>query len=182
MTSQNQTPSDSPEHEFSIQPLRCRDVWAFARMRNEMDGESPWLVARAGERRETGSWILLRMLVSGGLKTLVAKDADGRMVGYISVIFPRFRKLRHNAYIVLSVRASCQNKGLGTQLIRAAEKLARRHGATRVELEVFSKSPSVRLYRRLGYEEEGRKRGHVENDDGPDDFIFMAKFLKQEGE
>lgn len=168
--------SEGSENNFSIEPLRYRDVWAFARMRNDIDGESPWLVAHAGERRETPLRVLVRMLINGRLKTLVVKD-KGRLVGYVSVVFPRFRKLRHNAYLVVSIRATHRGRGLGTELMRAAEDLARAHGATRMELEVFAKSPAVELYRRLGYEEEGRKRGHIQNEDGPDDMIFMAKFL-----
>jgi len=107
---------------------------------------------------------------------LVARRG-AKHLGYVSLVFARFKKLRGNAYLTISVIGDYRGQGLGTKLMTAAENLARARGLRRIELEVFSQNPAVNLYRRLGYEEEGSKRRAVENGDGFDDIILIAKFL-----
>ena len=114
------------------------------------------------------------------MHTFVA-EKDGRLVGFITVLFPKFRKLRKNAYLTLSVLKSERGKGIGTRLIGAAEAFAKERGARRLELDVFAKNgDAVRLYERLGFEHEGRRRQAVDDGDGYDDVIFMGKFIAGE--
>src|SRR5690606_7653725 len=144
-----------------IVPMTWRDVGRFAQMRNHMDVESRNLAAQPNERKEKGVKVLARMIINRRLKTLVAKD-EKRIVGYVSLIFAKFQKFKGNAYLTIAVRASHRGKGLGTKLMKAAEDFARERGIRRIELEVFSKNPALHLYKRLGYEEEGRRRKAVE--------------------
>ncbi|MBP9855987.1 MAG: GNAT family N-acetyltransferase [Candidatus Pacebacteria bacterium] len=161
---------------MKIAPLRWHETKHFARLRNQIDTETKHLVARGGERKEDGLRVLARILMNRRLITLVARDND-EMIGYVSVVFAKFKKLKGNSYLTISVRASHRGKGVGSLLMQAAEELARERGARRMELEVFSQNPAVNLYKRLGYEEEGRKRKAVEDNGEFDDIIFMAKFL-----
>ena len=161
---------------MKIAPLRWHETKHFARLRNQIDTETKHLVARGGERKEDGLRVLARILMNRRLITLVARDND-EMIGYVSVVFAKFKKLKGNSYLTISVRASHRGQGVGSLLMQAAEELAKEKGARRMELEVFSQNPAVNLYRRLGYEEEGRKRKAVEDNGEFDDIIFMAKFL-----
>lgn len=57
-----------------------------------------------------------------------------------------------------------------------AEKASRARGVRRMELEVFAKNTkAIELYKRLGYVQEGLKKGAVEDNDGFDDIVVMAK-------
>lgn len=161
---------------MKIAPLRWHETKHFARLRNQIDTETKHLVARGGERKDDGLRVLARILMNRRLITLVARD-NNEMIGYVSVVFAKFKKLRGNSYLTISVRASHRGQGVGSKLMEAAEQLARERGARRMELEVFSQNPAVNLYKRLGYEEEGRKRKAVEDNGEFDDIIFMAKFL-----
>ena len=161
---------------MKIAPLRWHETKHFARLRNQIDTETKHLVARGGERKEDGLRVLARILMNRRLTTLVARDNE-EMIGYVSVVFAKFKKLKGNSYLTISVRASHRGQGVGTLLMQAAEELAKERGVRRMELEVFSQNPAVNLYKRLGYEEEGRKRKAVEDNGEFDDIIFMAKFL-----
>ena len=165
------------ENDIRIVPMTWRDVGRFAQMRNFMDGESRNLAAQPNERKEKGFKVLARMIANRRLKTLVAKE-DNQIIGYVSLIFAKFQKFKGNAYLTIAVRKSHRGKGLGTKLMDAAEDFARERGVRRIELEVFAKNPAVNLYKRLGYEEEGRRRKAVEYNGEFDDVVLMAKFLK----
>jgi RimJ/RimL family protein N-acetyltransferase len=164
--------------DFEIAPLGLLDLLAFAVLRNDIEEEARHLVVSNGERKESALRILGRMLISGRrINTLVARNS-GEFIGYVSLTFPRFRKLRGNAYLSISVRSTYQGRGVGTELMREAERYARERGIRRIELEVFGKNDGAyRLYRRLGYEEEGRKRRAVFDQGEFDDIIVMAKFI-----
>jgi ribosomal protein S18 acetylase RimI-like enzyme len=159
-------------------PLRLRHIFSFARLKREIESSASHLVVSGGERRESGLHILARMIISRRkLHTLIAADESG-FLGYVSLVFPRFRKLQGNAYLTISVKDSCRGKGIGTLLMKSAESFARAHGARRIELDVLSKNTgAVRLYERLGYVTEGRRSQAVQDMDGFDDVVMMAKFL-----
>jgi ribosomal protein S18 acetylase RimI-like enzyme len=162
----------------SIYPLSWRKAGAFARLRTAIERESKHLAVGSGERKETGLYVLLRMFVNRGrMHTLVAGDED-ELVGFISILFPRYRKLKGNGYMNVSVQGSHRNRGIGTRLIREAEQLAKAKGARRLELEVFAKNKkAIALYERLGYTVEGCRKDAVDDGGSFDDIIFMAKFL-----
>lgn len=159
-----------------IKPLRWWEAWRFAKLRNQIDGETRYLVASGDERRERGHCVLIRLLLNRHLTTLVARHGREHL-GYVSLVFARFKKLRGNAYLTISVKGGYRGQGLGTRLLTAAEELAKERGIRRIELEVFSQNPAVSLYKRLGYEVEGVKKQAVQMNDGFDDIVFMVKFL-----
>lgn len=164
---------------LSIEPLKWTEALEFLRLREEIEREAPHLALGGGDRKnESRLFALARMAANRKwMTTLIAKEGN-EFVGYISIFFARFRKMKGNAYLVLSVRAKCRGKGIGTKLMEAAEEAARARGTRRMELEVFAKNTGAHgLFTRLGYEEEGRKRKAAHIGDEFDDLILMAKFL-----
>ncbi len=159
-------------------PLRLRHIFSFARLKRQIESSASHLVVSGGERRESGLHILARMVISRRkLHTLIAADESG-FLGYVSLVFPRFRKLQGNAYLTVSVKDSFRGRGIGTLLMKSAEDFARAHNARRIELDVLSKNEgAVHLYERLGYVMEGRRLQAVQAADGFDDVVMMAKFI-----
>lgn len=171
-------PSENNNNKISVSLLKWGDLRAFMRLRHEIEAEAAHLVPKGGERKESILYVLARFIVNRRRTRILITTNDKKIVGYISVIFAKFRKLKGNAYLALSVAPSHRNRGIGTGLLQAAEEFAREHSVRRLELEVFAKNEkAVKLFKRLGYEEEGRRRRAVQDQDGFDDIIFMAKFL-----
>ena len=161
-----------------IKTLRLSDLSAFMRLRREIEGEARHLVPKGGERKESILYNFLRFMANRKRTAILVATNDAKFVGYINIIFAKFRKLRGNAYLALSVSPSYRGRGIGTQLMKAAEDYARHHGVRRLELEVFGKNEgAINLFKRLGYKEEGRRREAVTDENGFDDMVFMAKFL-----
>jgi ribosomal protein S18 acetylase RimI-like enzyme len=77
------------------------------------------------------------------------------------------------------VAATHRRRGIGTGLMREAERWADVVGVTKLELHVFPhNSAALALYEKLGYEREGYRKGHYRRPDGAlVDAILMAKLL-----
>ncbi|MBI2013102.1 MAG: GNAT family N-acetyltransferase [Candidatus Colwellbacteria bacterium] len=169
---------ENPQKIISISPLKWNSLKSFIDLRHEIEADAAHLVPKRGERKDSIIYTVGRFMANRRRTQILVATNDKRFVGYISVIFAKFRKLKGNAYLALSVSPKYRNRGIGTELMLAAEKFAKEHGVRRLELEVFGKNEkAINLFKRLGYEEEGRRREAVRDEDGFDDVIFMAKFL-----
>ncbi len=89
-------------------------------------------------------------------------EVGGRMVGNIGLEVLRGRR-RHVGSIAMAVHDAYQGRGVGTALMEAAMDLADNWlGLRRVELQVHvDNEPALALYRRFGFEVEGRQRESV---------------------
>ncbi|MFP4538962.1 MAG: GNAT family N-acetyltransferase, partial [Dichotomicrobium sp.] len=85
----------------------------------------------------------------------VAVDPKGRVVGFM-VLYPR----RDHLHIEnLAVSPAAQGQGVGTQLLRHGEAIAREHGLSTVELYTNAKmSEALSFYPARGFVEIGRRR------------------------
>jgi putative acetyltransferase len=109
------------------------------------------------------------------LRRLVA-EVDGRVVGLLGLEVGRGRRA-HSAAIGMMVHDDFQGRGVGTALLAAAIELAEGWlGLHRLELEVYTdNAAALRLYRKFGFEEEGRLRRFALRDGQWADAIYMAR-------
>lgn len=107
--------------------------------------------------------------------TLVALVV-GQVVGMAGLHVGR-GKLRHTASVGMMVHDRFQGQGIGRLLLAALLDIADSHlGLVRVELEVFADNThAVRLYERMGFEHEGRKRKAVWRHGEHGDVLMMAR-------
>jgi len=85
--------------------------------------------------------------------------------------------LSHSGWILLGVREAFQGRGIGAKLLQVLMASASiMIGLRRVQLTVFGDNdPAIKLYRRFGFEVEGRHRDFVRRGDGFVDALTMAK-------
>jgi putative acetyltransferase len=115
-------------------------------------------------------------------RRLVA-EVDGRVVGVLGLDVGRGRRA-HAAALGMMVHDEFQGRGVGTALLAAAVELAERWlGLHRLELEVYpDNAAALRLYRKFGFEEEGRKRRYAFRDGEWVDVICMARLAPVGGQ
>lgn len=78
----------------------------------------------------------------------------------------------------ISVIRSAQRRGLGRIFLEWLHGDARSKGATQFFLEVRpSNTPALSLYRALGYEQIGLRKGYYSAEDGREDAIVMRRRL-----
>jgi len=157
-----------------IIPIDRRHVAGF---REVLDG-----VAR--ERRylallEAPTPARIRSFVYNNLRNraphFVAVDG-GRVVGWCDVRPKTHVTLRHSGVLGMGVAASHRGHGVGSALLRATVDQAFAQGLTRVELVVREDNEAaIALYRRHGFELEGRLRCYLIVDGTTHDALQMAR-------
>jgi ribosomal protein S18 acetylase RimI-like enzyme len=75
----------------------------------------------------------------------------------------------------MGVLKDCRGRGLGKALLEGALAVARERRLERVELDVYASNlTAIRLYKKFGFQIEGRKRRARKIDGKYDDIIVMA--------
>lgn len=109
------------------------------------------------------------------------ESRPARVVGMVSL--HRFSgRQEHVAGLGISVDPQYHGQGVGTRLMAAALDLADRYWRlVRVELDVYpDNEAALRLYRRFGFQEEGRRIQHVTRDGTYVDTVVMSRIRWQD--
>lgn len=106
-------------------------------------------------------------------------ESNGQIVGQLTLEGGKRRNVRHAAVLGITVAHGWRGQGIGRRLLEHAIRWARDGRLlTRIELHVFARNEgAIRLYRALGFELEGRRRGAVIRDSEPIDDLVMALLL-----
>jgi len=89
------------------------------------------------------------LLTRGNAQTLLAIQ-DGEVAGYATILFRR-PSTKARLYSI-AVRPAYRGRGIGTQLVRAAERVASERGCSSMRLEIRSDNEaSISLFDGLGY-------------------------------
>lgn len=74
---------------------------------------------------------------------------------------------------ILAVSPDCQGKGIGSEMIREAIRLAKKNGMKAIRLDALaSNTPAHSIYKRLGFEYRGKQHLYAENTGWTDFFFF----------
>lgn len=80
--------------------------------------------------------------------------------------------------LTVAVAPKARRKGFGAALVTAAGVAALIRGATSIHLEVAENNTAARaLYRKLGYEEAGRRHAYYAGEGGSIDAVVMRRAL-----
>lgn len=89
--------------------------------------------------------------------------------------------LRHSAILWLGVAESFRSKGIGAELIRESFTWAKEQGIERLELGVRGSNRAAQaLYKKMGFQEEGRKIRAIKTESGYEDDIWMCAYIGKE--
>ena len=117
-------------------------------------------------------------LLPGKTDLLLVAERAGKVVGSAGMhaTGPALRR-RHVVAIGLSVVSDAQRQGVGTALMQALCDYADRWmGVLRIELTVYvDNAAAIALYRKFGFETEGRHRGYALRDGRYVDAFAMAR-------
>lgn len=107
---------------------------------------------------------------------------NGKIIGDLGVVCMRdLAKMRHRAYLGMSIRQEYTGQGLGTFMIKMAVEQAKKNGFEQIELGVYSDNEKARhLYKKAGFEEFGKNPKAFKLKDGTyrDEIIMVNIFSK----
>jgi L-phenylalanine/L-methionine N-acetyltransferase len=118
----------------------------------------------------------------GAAKFEIVVDVGGKAIGY-GRLQPFSDRQSHSGWIFLGVCEAFQRRGIGSALLRSllatADILA---GLQRIQLTVFSDNDvAIELYRRFGFEMEGRHRRFLRRGTWFVDAFTMARICDAAG-
>jgi ribosomal protein S18 acetylase RimI-like enzyme len=121
-------------------------------------------------------------ITDGTLAVWIARQPD-RIAGTISLAYPQKPNARHRADVVkLAVHRDHRGRGLGRQLLAAAEHAAADTGITLLMLDTETGSAAEHLYRSAGWQRHGIVPGYAADPSGRlRDCSFYHKNLRRHG-
>ena len=111
----------------------------------------------------------LRRFLRASHRPLLTARSSGRVIGYV-LLSLNAHSTAARIYS-LAVKGENGRRGVGRELLLAAERYARAQGRSRLRLEVrYDNAPAIALYEKLGYQCFGRHPGYY--DDGAEALRF----------
>lgn len=165
---------------MSVRTATESDAEVLLRLLRRLDDETRFMMHEPDERTTTTREQegLLRAILASGNSTALLAEEDGRLVGFLEATGGGFRRNRHVTHLVVGVLGAYAGRGIGTALLREAERWAREHGIHRLELTVMVNNPAaVALYEKAGFAVEGIRRHSMLVDGSYADEHYMAKLL-----
>lgn len=106
-------------------------------------------------------------------------EVDGEIVGEINCRGGTRQATRHAVTLGISVRQEWRGQGVGAALMAEAITWAKQTGiVTRIELQVYARNePAIILYKKFGFEVEGRRRRVIFQDGEYLDDLIMALII-----
>ena len=101
-------------------------------------------------------------------------NENGKVIGFALARIV----LREAELLLLAVRKEGQGRGVGQMLLDRFTAIAKRRGAEQLHLEVREGNHAIRLYKRAGFGEVGRRRNYYNGRDGElYDALTLARSL-----
>lgn len=164
---------------WTLRRARVEDAPAFVRVMQEpavarqlmqlpYPDESTWRQRLAAQVSTNGQSPELHLVA----------DVDGEVVGSAGLHpMGNYLRRRHVMSLGMAVALPWQGRGVGSALMVALCDYADRWlGTLRIELTVFADNlPAQALYRRHGFEVEGRQRAYALRDGAYEDVLMMAR-------
>lgn len=164
-----------------IRPATPEDAESYIDYLRDIARTSDYAVMREDEIKpasETAERFTKELAKADGI-ALVAVDAnatsdvgvrgtDGVVVGDVSFSAKSPRRMRHHGHFGIGIRSTHRGSGLGRALLVTLLDWARAHPTIeKVCLGCFAENePALRLYRSLGFREEGRRMAEFRDESG----------------
>jgi RimJ/RimL family protein N-acetyltransferase len=171
---------------MNIREIVQADRKAYKQLRATLDEESMMWGAEPGERENLGACATtdgaenqFDSILGNMRSTLFVAETEGVLAGFLSLETSSWASLSYTSTLMVGVLSSHQGKGIASQLFERSQLWASNNGIHRIELLVFADNVSaIRLYKKLGYKQEGiRKQSSRINNKFVDE-VYMAKLLQ----
>jgi RimJ/RimL family protein N-acetyltransferase len=173
---------DGPLAAPQFRAARPGDAPGLLALKKLLDRETSFMLIEPDERTEDSAHVAADLggLADTGNSVVIVAEIAGRLAGYAEARGGLFRRNRITAQVVIGVLAAASGQGVGSGLLRELELWTSAHGIARLELTVMAHNHRARrLYERMGFEVEGRRRQCLLVDGRSVDELYMAKLLSR---
>lgn len=143
--------------KLKFRSLLIEDTWWVTEFLNDPKAAKYWEPFPRTEH-ETREWI--KYLLRSGDKLIVA-ELEGEPVGHVGVD-PETGRCRHVAELGIFVRREHWGKGVGSELMKEAIKLAKQLGCRKIVLNTTEGNErAIRLYKKFGFKIDAHETDSV---------------------
>lgn len=147
-----------------------------------MIAEDRWFISTSGEMEVELEEMLrtVTLLRSSSTGVLLVARQDRRVVGFLSLRPPPWRRTRHVVKLEIMVDRESRGLGVGRALLEAGIAWAEQaEDVTKIGLAVFADNErAVALYEAHGFEVEGRRVREYREEDGTyRDDVLLYRFV-----
>jgi RimJ/RimL family protein N-acetyltransferase len=165
-----------PRNSYVIRSAHPRDAVLLVALAEEIAAEPEgWLISDGGWRTVSDERRYLRAIRRYRDAAVFVVEADGALVGRLSLGRDPHPASRHVADLGLMVAAGSRRRGIGRALLEQAVVWAREVGVRKLELHVFPHNEAaISLYEGFGFRREGYRKAHYRRGSDFVDAILMA--------
>jgi RimJ/RimL family protein N-acetyltransferase len=166
---------------FTIREIRDRDAKRVLEAFREIARTSKWLLTPPEEAPKSVKEELkfIRRHRKSKNSHLAMAEIDGEVIGLVGAEGTGKRRHAHVTVVGLAIRKKWRGKGIGLKMMKYIESWAKRAGLKKLRLGVIAENKIARkLYRKMGFKQEGCFRRELKVGNRYHDTIEMAKFIR----
>jgi len=157
----------------TITPIRVEHLTSFRTALDAVAREKKYLAMIEAPPMERMSTFVHDNIAKGYAQFVAIED--GEVIGWADVIPALTHGVSHRGCLGMGLLPPYRGRGIGRKLLEACIARSWEIGLTRIELEVRADNEhALRLYQRLGFVEEGRKRRGLRIEGEYKDTVQMA--------
>ena len=151
-------------------PDPAKDAADLVQYLYDTAADTPFVLRTPEEIRYTieGEERFLQNVVDSPNDCMILCEVDGHIAGNCHLSFYPQIKRRHSCSVAIALRKAYWNNGIGTEMFKAMESLARaREGVIQMELEYIEGNTRARaLYEKVGFRIVGMHPDAIRQEDG----------------
>lgn len=166
---------------ITVRQAIIEDASILAEAERMIAQEPGFLCSAPSELKDEAFIHTIQELSPGKTGIYLVAQQENHIIGHAFLKPLRLQSLCHVALLHIVVHHGWQNKGVGSQLLEKLIDWAQHSSIEKIELNVrASNTAAIALYKKMGFEEEGRLKNRVKVHDRYIDDIVMALNLNQE--
>ena len=162
--------------DVEIRPIQNSDAESFRLALDSVAKEKEYLLLEEAPPIDSVRFFIANNIEKGYPQFVAVKN--DAVIGWADLIPPDLPGLKHSARLGMGVIKYYRGMGLGSALLKSVIDAAVGSGFVRLELEVYTANQkAISLYKRFGFEEEGKKTRYRYIDGRYYDALIMARII-----
>ncbi len=163
---------------ITIRHAEVSDAHAIAEAEREIAKEAGFFCSQPAELTDENVVKTISAFRANNNGVYLVAEYEKQIVGHAFLESHNIQSLRHVADLNIAVHLGWQKQGIGTKLLERIIEWATSSGIEKIQLNVrASNFIAIALYKKFGFEEEGRLKKRVKVKDRYIDDIIMGLML-----